>query len=783
MAFNGGSNFIEGANGECFLRMKLPDDGTTMINISNKSITLWDVVCKVAEKKSYVPGDYVILAEKGNHKTKPDLSESLEQYLDHNLKLISVEEPEDSMQTRRRGSVMNAPSSKKLNFKMKKYNFPATIDEEQIKKKQQNSATGSEFNLRIGKSKKSFSLFLFRRSSSTLMDSRLSNNSLQDENNTEENYHMSDTHESFNGENGSIASINSCESGQIPEVGLKGKDLSLVELDASKQDEHPNHHTIRKAIVSTGGIGNGNSTLRRNTFRKHQRSQTENLYLKGNHEGNTSSATIYVIYLDGEKVEFQFPLELPMEAILSCICMKKELNDELYTFQSEKSEKIELDRTLKYYYSDRNLCSGNCNTFKIVEGDKFYSMVCVTENDQDVMILQYIDNENLQVMAGTIDKLIERATDGSEKDDTFLDIFLLTYRAYIKPKEILQLLIDRFNCELPSDPSDEDIKYFEDMKGLIQSNVVHVMEYWVKHHWHDFAVNSELEEILVNFINELKPYDEYTNRIDDFENQIEIQKKKYEDMFDYIRRVEKKGKVMQSMLNELDPEVVAQQLCLYDFKLMKNIHPIEYLDQIWGSKENEDTPCLNFFISRFNLESYWAATEVLSVEDLKKRTEILKKIILVTKHCLDNNNFFSTFALLSGLSTNAIQRLKKTWEALPSKIKNIFSDIEKLMDPSRNMRNYRMELESKEPPIIPFLPIYLKDLTFINDGNQSKIESMVNFDKLRMMSNRVHDLTNLIDKEYGFIEDPIIQNYLAKPPKKDDDKELKEMSLKCEKQQ
>jgi len=69
--------------------MKLPDDGTTMINLTSKNITLWDVVCKVAEKKSYVPGDYVILAEKGNKKIKPDLSESLESYLDHNLKLIS----------------------------------------------------------------------------------------------------------------------------------------------------------------------------------------------------------------------------------------------------------------------------------------------------------------------------------------------------------------------------------------------------------------------------------------------------------------------------------------------------------------------------------------------------------------------------------------------------------------------------------------------------------------------------------------------------------------------
>jgi len=58
---------------------------------------------------------------------------------------------------------------------------------------------------------------------------------------------------------------------------------------------------------------------------------------------------------------------------------------------------------------------------------------------------------------------------------------------------------------------------------------------------------------------------------------------------------------------------------------------------------------------------------------------------------------------------------------------------------------------------------------------------MINFDKLRMMSNRVHDLTNLIDKEYDFEENPVIQNYLAKPPKVDDDKELKQMSLECEK--
>jgi len=520
MAFSG-SNFIEGNNGECYLRMKLPDDGTTMINIASKTVTLWDIVCKVSEKKGYTPGDYIILAEKGSKKVKPDLSLSLENYIDYNLKLVSVEDKNEFITNNRKSSVMNSPASKKINFKMKKYNFPATIDEEQIKKKQQNNGSGSEFNLRIGKSKKSFSLFIFRRSSSTLMDSKLSNNSLQDEMGNEE--HELYRQDSLNGENSSFASMNSIESPTTPTVDdIRIRESSLVDIDG-KIEEHTSYHTIRKTIVSSNNMSNSNSTLRRNTFRKHQRSQTDNLYLKGLEVGNTG--TVYIIYNDGEKVELQFPIEVTLDVILSCACKKKELNEEVNTLQTEIGEKVQLDRALRYYSLDGNLKLGNTNTFKLLEGEKYYSTVCVNENDQDVMILQYknIYDEDLQVMAGTIDKLIERATDGSEKDDTFLDIFLLTYRAYIKPMEFFQLLTARFNCELPPDPTEDDIKYFEEMKGFIQSNVVKVMEYWVKHDWHDFAVYLDLEENLTSFINELKPYKEYTQRVEDFECKIELQ--------------------------------------------------------------------------------------------------------------------------------------------------------------------------------------------------------------------------------------------------------------------
>lgn len=82
--------------------------------------------------------------------------------------------------------------------------------------------------------------------------------------------------------------------------------------------------------------------------------------------------------------------------------------------------------------------------------------------------------------------------------------------------------------------------------------------------------------------------------------------------------------------------------------------------------------------------------------------------------------------------------------------------------------------------MVPFLAIYLKDLTFMNDGNKSKIEGMINFAKLRMMGQRVMDLVELNRYSYTFAENAIIMNYLRRPMVEFDLAKLKESSLQCE---
>ncbi|GIY80980.1 rap guanine nucleotide exchange factor [Caerostris extrusa] len=77
-------------------------------------------------------------------------------------------------------------------------------------------------------------------------------------------------------------------------------------------------------------------------------------------------------------------------------------------------------------------------------------------------------------------------------------------------------------------------------------------------------------------------------------------------------------------------------------------------------------------------------------------------------------------------------------------------DLQDFMDPSRNMYKYRNLLNSDhiQPPMIPFYPVLKKDLTFIHLGNDSIIESLVNFEKLRMVAKEIRNVVSMCSAPY-----------------------------------
>ncbi|CAB1456373.1 unnamed protein product [Pleuronectes platessa] len=148
---------------------------------------------------------------------------------------------------------------------------------------------------------------------------------------------------------------------------------------------------------------------------------------------------------------------------------------------------------------------------------------------------------------------------------------------------------------------------------------------------------------------------------------------------------------------------------------------------------------LKRFEENLNHETFWVATEVTQEPNQLKRMKNVKHFIKIALHCRECKNFNSMFAIISGLNLAPVSRLRGTWEKLPSKYEKLFGDLQDLFDPSRNMAKYRNLLNNQnlQPPIIPLFPVIKKDLTFLHEGNDSKVDGLVNFEKLRMIAKEI----------------------------------------------
>lgn len=81
------------------------------------------------------------------------------------------------------------------------------------------------------------------------------------------------------------------------------------------------------------------------------------------------------------------------------------------------------------------------------------------ETDDDSLVMA---STNMPLIkAATIERLIQRITFEKFPDPEYLSIFLLTYRSFLTPFDLLSSLIQRFNIPDPTYNSDpEFIKYF-----------------------------------------------------------------------------------------------------------------------------------------------------------------------------------------------------------------------------------------------------------------------------------------------------------------------------------
>eukprot|EP01103_Thecamoeba_quadrilineata_P014814 TRINITY_DN4508_c0_g1_i2.p1 TRINITY_DN4508_c0_g1~~TRINITY_DN4508_c0_g1_i2.p1 ORF type:complete len:806 (+),score=199.71 TRINITY_DN4508_c0_g1_i2:277-2694(+) len=387
----------------------------------------------------------------------------------------------------------------------------------------------------------------------------------------------------------------------------------------------------------------------------------------------------------------------------------------------------------------------------------------VADRETDLLV-----NEDGSIRGGTVKTLVETLTNPARIDTEFMFIFLITYRSFTTSMDFLQKLKERFQMKPPDYLCEEDKKRFNDTLRPIQLKVVNVLKHWLSHYFYNFENDLALSFDLLDFIDNVVeawglPFaDQLRNTI---EAQIKGISKNTEIMLDPTRTPPSilPNDLNDFRLDDLDNLEIARQFCLVEYDIFKTIKPRELLNQSWTHKTLKEVSAPNVLamIRRFNRVSQWVTTRVVNKEHIDKRVEIVTKFIMIALNCRKLHNFNATQEILAGLEASPCHRLKRTWKKLEPKVLNIYESLKREISPENNFLNIRSILHQEDPPSIPYLGIFLTDLTFIEDGNPDLLaDGLINFTKRKRLAGVIQEIKQYQQSPFHLLPVPQIYDFV-----------------------
>ncbi|KAI8882429.1 ras GEF [Backusella circina FSU 941] len=396
------------------------------------------------------------------------------------------------------------------------------------------------------------------------------------------------------------------------------------------------------------------------------------------------------------------------------------------------------------------------------------------------------------VKGGTLRALVERMTLNDNLDMNFNTTFLLTYRSFCTSMDLIELLEARYNIQPPEGLSDEDLEIWTSKKQkLIRLRVFNVIKIWLEQYYYE--EDSIMLDRLLYFTN-TSVKESSTFACNQLQKLIHRRKQAWKDLKKIVvtHPVNCPDPILPRNLKkfrllDLDTTEMARQLTMMDFKLYCSIKPVECLDKAWSRDSGDKTPLaanIKASIDYCNQVTTWVSDEILSQSEVKKRSAIIKYWVSVADKCRGFNNFNTCMAILSAFDNSAVGRLKRTWEMVGARTNHIVAHIRKLMGANKNFNQYRALIHSANPPCIPFLGIYLQDLTFIEDGNPNFLKTskdLINFAKRAKTAEVIRELQQYQSMSYHFSAVEEIQSFIKDHlhSSRDEDQLYKE-SLKLE---
>ncbi|KAJ1303305.1 hypothetical protein OPQ81_011502 [Rhizoctonia solani] len=420
----------------------------------------------------------------------------------------------------------------------------------------------------------------------------------------------------------------------------------------------------------------------------------------------------------------------------------------------------------------------------------------------DLLAISTIDPRDVvyhndgHLIGATLDVLVEKMTSHDHTPDPkFAATFFLCFRLFTTPLELVQALHDRWNMRPPVDTfsQDEYENWCRARLDPVRWRVYNFIKAWLDLHWQpaadsvaltplqDFVsataskMHHSIVQRVVDLLTQRQPESETqlaSSRLMDRARSAERSRAKAAGsaptpiMSKSLFALLKSGAYGSVNVVDFDALELARQFTILESHLYCKILPEEILDVGLPSSAGERRDSIRAMSTLSTAITGWVTEIILDEQDTKKRTALLKLFIKIADHCEDLNNFSTLRSILAALDSSTISRLSKTWMGLSAKNKTRLENLRKLTDHTRNHYEYRARLRSIRGQAVPFLGLYLTDVTFCREGNPDKrvspydpTRTLLNFDKYRRLATIAEDVQRF-QTPYNLIEIPEVQKYL-----------------------
>ncbi len=372
---------------------------------------------------------------------------------------------------------------------------------------------------------------------------------------------------------------------------------------------------------------------------------------------------------------------------------------------------------------------------------------------------ELVYNKEGQIAGGSLPALVEQlTTHNSTPDAAFVCAFYLTFRLFTTPVELTLCLIDRFDY-IASNAA---------CASAVRLRVYNVFKGWLESHWlsDDLAALDMILEFAETKLRPVLPA--ASTRLSELvykvgEVRVEnpgarltsVGKLSVTKALSYSGNAQVPSSVItKSQLTLLrnfrsgtgaisitafDPLELARQITIIESRIFCSIEPQELLGLEWTKKTGSRAVNVRAMSTLSTDLANLVADSILSLEDPKKRAGVIKHWVKVAMKCLELNNYDSLMAVICSLNSSMILRLKRTWELVSQKTKTRLEELGAIVDTGKNYAVLRQRLQDIVAPCIPFVGLYLTDLTFVDVGNQttrqlpghgsSTGDVVINFDK------------------------------------------------------